>query len=153
MKSLGTLPLMLMLAFFSTVAVGYGDDGDTAPVKVKTQKFIDADGDGICDNRSMGLHRGSGKSFVDADGNGICDTCGGEGKCLSRGQAKGFTDSDGDGICDKRESSKGLKRGRTDMQHSANFIDRNGDGVCDNAGKGMTKNRSGLKQGSPLKTK
>jgi hypothetical protein len=154
MKVLGTLSIILMLALFSPVATGYCADGDeAAPVKVHTQKFVDLDGDGICDNQVMGLHRGSGKAFVDADHDGVCDDCGGKGKCLSRGQAKGLTDADGNGIKDKREAARGLKRGQTDTQHSANFIDRNGDGVSDNSGKGFTKDRSGMKTEAPVTSK
>jgi hypothetical protein len=44
--------------------------------------FVDADGDGICDN--------CGTAFVDADGDGICDNCTGT----------GYVDANGDGICD-----------------------------------------------------
>lgn len=41
------------------------------------QKFVDEDGDGVCDNHSAdcdgsGSHSGC-KGFVDADGDGICD--------------------------------------------------------------------------------
>ena len=37
--------------------------------------FVDADGDGVCDNYASGQGRGfrCGGGFVDADGDGICD--------------------------------------------------------------------------------
>lgn len=51
--------------------------------------YIDADGDGVCDNC-----RGYGRSgYTDADGDGVCDNCRGF-------DCPGFTDSDGDGVCD-----------------------------------------------------
>ncbi|MGN0499888.1 MAG: hypothetical protein ACI4HK_01940, partial [Ruminococcus sp.] len=53
--------------------------------------YVDADNDGICDNRS------SGKGFIDADNDGICD---------NRNSGKGFVDADNDGICDNRNSGK-----------------------------------------------
>ena len=34
--------------------------------------FVDADGDGICDNYTSGQSR-CGRYFVDADGDGVCD--------------------------------------------------------------------------------
>ncbi len=65
------------------------------------QKFIDADGDGVCDNAGNCPNKGSGlgKGFVDADGDGACDNagncpmkgrgCGGAGGCQMRGGARG----------------------------------------------------------------
>ena len=37
--------------------------------------FVDADGDGICDNRGTGFG-GNGAGYVDADGDGVCDNLG-----------------------------------------------------------------------------
>ena len=55
--------------------------------------YVDADGDGICDNI------GSRCVYVDADGNGICDNCGARhGHWAGCGGA--FVDADGDGVCD-----------------------------------------------------
>ena len=54
--------------------------------------FVDADGDGICDNA------GSRCAYVDADGDGICDTCGAS-HPLS-GSGRYFVDENGDGLCD-----------------------------------------------------
>ncbi|MCD4845330.1 MAG: hypothetical protein K8R25_12670 [Methanosarcinales archaeon] len=47
--------------------------------------FIDADGDGACDNL------GNRPNFVDADGDGVCD---------NPGNGANFIDVDGDGTCD-----------------------------------------------------
>ena len=69
--------------------------------------FIDADGDGICDN--CGIHHwrganqdGCSRYFVDADQDGICDNCGIHHWCATDGTECGryFVDADGDGICD-----------------------------------------------------
>ena len=54
--------------------------------------FVDADGDGICDNYVPGQGCGSwcGWSFVDADGDGICDTyASGQGCGFRRGACGG----------------------------------------------------------------
>ncbi len=56
--------------------------------------FVDADGDGVCDN------------FVDEDGDGVCDNAG-------SGQGPGFVDEDGDGVCDHAGTGQqGARRGR-----------------------------------------
>jgi len=54
-------------------------------------RYVDADNDGVCDNRGIGGPRpicgGCGRYFVDADGDGVCDNIGINGR-----------DDDGDGI-------------------------------------------------------
>ena len=55
--------------------------------------FVDADGDGVCDNRGDGACAG----FVDSDGDGVCDNYA-NGACAGAG----FVDADGDGVCDNR---------------------------------------------------
>ncbi len=86
--------------------------------------FVDADGDGVCDNEpaEAGTRRGNRglerPNFVDADGDGICDN---EGAGLGNG------------------SGNGLKR---------NFVDADGDGVCDNFGTESSRLRQNLKDGS-----
>jgi rubredoxin len=75
--------------------------------------YVDADGDGVCDNctgtqqNSYGNGAGMGYGYVDADGDGICDNCG-----------TNFVDADGDGVCDNCTGT--------------NYVDADGDGVCDN---------------------
>ncbi len=70
--------------------------------------------------------------YVDADGDGICDNwengTGGQGYGAGNGDGYGFVDADGDGVCDNwDEAWCGCGQG---------FVDENGDGVCDNwAGK------------------
>lgn len=75
--------------------------------------FVDADGDGICDNYAAQLC-GTGAGFVDADGDGICDNYGTYG-C---GMGAGYVDADGDGVCDNYgtygcgRGGRGYGRGR-----------------------------------------
>ncbi len=50
------------------------------------QNWVDADGDGACDNyQNGGLGQGQGQNWVDADGDGVCDNCQNGG----HGQGKG----------------------------------------------------------------
>ena len=65
--------------------------------------FVDADGDGICDNA------GSRCAYVDADGDGICDVCGAS---HTRPGGGYFVDEDGDGVCDNYQSGQGRGCGR-----------------------------------------
>ncbi len=93
-----------------------------------------------------------GPRFVDADGDGICDNAGTNGKGLGNG--KGFVDADGDGVCDNKGTGQGLRRGKGAKGTGANFIDRNNDGICDNMGKGYTQKAGGLqKRGNAAKVK
>ena len=58
--------------------------------------FVDADGDGVCDNA------GSRCAYVDEDGDGLCDICGTHHWC-----GGSFVDADGDGTCDNYRSGQG----------------------------------------------
>ncbi len=80
------------LALVLTVALGGAALAGTAaacrhhtyrPTLPSCCAFVDADGDGVCDNASL-HHR-----FVDEDGDGVCDL-----------HCAGFDDGDGDGVCD-----------------------------------------------------
>lgn len=66
--------------------------------------WVDADGDGVCDN------------MVDEDGDGVCDNHSGAGEGTMRG-SRAWMDSNGDGVCDGTGEA---------------FVDENGDGICDN---------------------
>ena len=67
--------------------------------------FVDADGDGVCDNRGSGNQRlrtpgcrlGHGMGFVDADGDGVCDNRNGQGVGAQRGQGQGLDHGRGHG--------------------------------------------------------
>lgn len=62
--------------------------------------FVDADGDGICDNYGTGCRDGNGcGNYADADGDGVCDNYGTN--CGNGGNGCGnYVDGDGDGVCD-----------------------------------------------------
>ena len=68
---LAVLVLTASVAGVSAFAAGRGPG----------RNFVDADGDGICDN--CGVYACS-QNFVDADGDGICDNCGSGGGCQNR---------------------------------------------------------------------
>ena len=51
--------------------------------------YVDANGDGICDNRGTGC----GRNYLDANGDGVCDNRG-------TGWGRNYLDADGDGVCD-----------------------------------------------------
>ena len=76
--------------------------------------FVDADGDGVCDQCAAladeaaadgGVSAGSATdgnaasgscpAFVDADGDGVCDNC-----AAADGSCPGYADADSDGVCD-----------------------------------------------------
>ena len=73
-------------------------------------RYVDANGDGICDNYGTGC----GGHYVDSNGDGICDNYG-------TGCGSNYVDANGDGICDNHGTGCG-----------SNYVDSNGDGVCDN---------------------
>lgn len=94
--------IILILAVF-TLTVALSNDMFAQGGKNKNQKqyrtnFVDADGDGVCDNIGT-QSKSQGVNFVDADGDGVCDN---EGTCTSNGERKqlNFVDANSDGICD-----------------------------------------------------
>jgi hypothetical protein len=104
----------LLLALFSlTLALMVGVSvtaDDTPQTPVQRRAFVDADGDGVCDNYATRPGSGTGN---------------GRGR-----QGAGFVDADGDGVCDNAVSGYGRGNG----QPGSNFVDADGDGVCDNIG-------------------
>ena len=68
--------------------------------------FVDADGDGTCDNAANGGRgQGRGPGFVDGNGDGVCDLAG------TDGHGPGFVDEDDDGVCD-HASTGGMRGGQ-----------------------------------------
>ncbi len=67
--------------------------------------FVDADGDGVCDNwgsgnqrlRTPGCGLGQGQGFIDADNDGVCDNWNGQGAGVQRGQGRGLGQGQGQG--------------------------------------------------------
>ncbi|MFZ3383593.1 MAG: hypothetical protein WA144_06675 [Candidatus Methanoperedens sp.] len=84
------LSVLLILAVIGIVSAA---ENDSTAVKTYAGPaypgpgFVDADGDGICDN------------MIDENGDGINDQRGYRG-AGHMGKGAGFVDSDGDGICD-----------------------------------------------------
>ncbi len=67
----GVIAAIMVLTFGAAAAFAAG------PGTGMGRYYIDADGDGICDN--MGSWKsGYGRYYVDADGNGVCDNLGSE---------------------------------------------------------------------------
>ena len=78
---MGTVSAALVLSLAVTGAFAAGNG--------RGRNYVDANGDGVCDNYGTGR----GQYFVDADGDGVCDNCG-------TGCGQYFVDADGDGVCD-----------------------------------------------------
>ena len=92
---IGTISAALVLSMAVTGAFAAGNGYG------RSRNFVDADGDGVCDNYGTGR----GQYFVDADGDGVCDNYG-----TGRGQY--FVDADGDGVCDNYGTGCGRGQGR-----------------------------------------
>lgn len=73
--------------------------------------YIDANGDGICDNRGSSQRN---CRFTDKNKDGVCDICGSSKKeCLANHKkGQNFVDKDGDGICDNRGNGNNKGNGR-----------------------------------------
>lgn len=51
--------------------------GVTGALAAYGRGYVDADGDGVCDNAGTGCGLyGAGRGYVDADGDGVCDNTG-----------------------------------------------------------------------------
>lgn len=101
--------LAVVLVFSALATVVLAQDPTVTP-QPRMHRFVDADGDGVCD------------LFVDENGDGVCDNEGayGRGRMGGRGmmgQGSNWADANGDGVCD-------------------NLVDEDGDGVCDLRGTG-----------------
>lgn len=106
MKRLLWLSLLVGALLIAGAAVALAQDDatpaptqgapDTAlPAPDVRPGFVDADGDGVCDNcgQGMGNPNAPRLNFVDADGDGICDNMGangGQGRQMGRGAGRGF---------------------------------------------------------------
>ena len=66
--------------------------------------YVDADGDGVCDNYTQGKPGYGCGGYVDKDGDGICDNCGRP--VHGNGCGYGYVDADGDGVCDNYTQGK-----------------------------------------------
>jgi hypothetical protein len=101
---LGITAAALAAGIGLTVVQAQENPESTAVQTTQLSRYVDEDGDGICDNRANGQ---CGSAYVDENGDGICDNrgnsqCGGS-----------FVDENGDGICDNAGSGLGAQRGRS----------------------------------------
>ncbi len=60
---------MLVIGLFNMTGFASAQDSNTAP----TTGFIDADGDGVCDNAGDCPNKERAGGYVDADNDGVCD--------------------------------------------------------------------------------
>ena len=78
---IGTLAVVLVLTAMTAGALAAG--------RGHASRFVDADGDGICDNYTAYCKgTGYGLGYVDADNDGICDNCGSD--CRGSGCGSGW---------------------------------------------------------------
>ena len=89
----GALAAVLAVSLCAATAFAAGPRGG--------RYYVDADGDGVCDNA------GSRRAYVDEDGDGACDICGAEHGSCPAGRGTAFADEDHDGICDNFQSGQG----------------------------------------------
>ncbi len=125
------IKIMIIMSAIALIAAGI------VTVGAAGNRNIDANGDGICDNRRMHHAR---CEHHDANEDGICDNCAGtckhkpadkpENKPEKPVCGENFTDADGDGVCDNR-SEKGDHCGK-----------EQGRGHCKGKGKGHGKHHS-----------
>lgn len=68
------IALVLALGLCATAALAAGGHHG-AGTWSRSWNYVDADGDGVCDNLTTGTC-GHGQYYVDADGDGVCDHLG-----------------------------------------------------------------------------
>lgn len=103
--------------------------------------YVDADGDGVCDNYATGAcaQNGHHRGYIDANNDGVCDNyasgaCDGPG-C---GTGAGYVDANNDGICDnyaggvQGNGSNGGNGQSNGYGQGSGYVDADGNGTCDN---------------------
>lgn len=126
--------LLIAMGTMSVLAAGAGQksycrrDKACAVEKAVEHRgnYVDADDDGICDNRIAGSN-GVCNRYMDADNDGICDNHG--------VNCNGYVDSDNDGICDNRGTDHNGMRSKGTEKH------------CGNSGDNKIGNGSGMENG------
>lgn len=90
--------ILAMLALTLTLSnETFAQGGKKQHSKQARTNFVDANGDGVCDNAGTNASQGKRVNFVDADGDGVCDNAG---TGLGKGKRTNFVDANGDGVCD-----------------------------------------------------
>lgn len=105
----------------------------TAP----TISFVDADGDGVCDNcgNALGTNPDA-PNYIDENKDGVCDHFGTDEQGEGQGRMQG-AQGRGQGMRGRGQQSLGGANGNV---QGSNYADANKDGVCDNLGTGAQQN-------------
>jgi len=88
-----------------TKATGKTSTVQTSQAGQPSGKFVDKNGDGICDHMQQGGKTTSCANFTDKNGNGVCDNCCKDGKtccksnCCGTGNSKNCCSGMGKGNC------------------------------------------------------
>lgn len=98
---------MLLFGLSTTVSAQTGMAKTPAKTTVGPN-FVDANNDGICDNRPSGKQGVRGRNFVDANNDGICDNRGSR----NRGNGNGYRNGNGKGNGNCNGNANGCRRGR-----------------------------------------
>jgi len=126
-----TLALVIATAAFAQGPAGTQDGVRDLAGNGNCAAFVDADGDGVCDNAGKGMGHawgfvdengdGVNDNFVDADGDGVCDNAG---KGMGYGRAaKGSANGQGAGMMRRGGQGRGMR--------GSAFVDADGNGICD----------------------
>ncbi|MFA6241521.1 MAG: hypothetical protein WC655_11355 [Candidatus Hydrogenedentales bacterium] len=129
--------ISVVCAFVGLTAAGAWAQGNaSSPVAAETSadtpapnagsNYVDADSDGVCDNKGTASC---------AKGNKRGKGCDANKECPNR------VDANGDGVCDNKGQGCGANK------ECPNRVDANGDGVCDNKGQGCGAKGRGRGQG------
>ena len=84
------------------------EDEAPAPVRRAQVAFVDANGDGICDNIGTRVGTGVGRG------------AGGSGQGRWAGKGPNFVDANGDGVCDNAGTRAGTGQGQPQMKKDGN---------------------------------
>ena len=90
--------------------------------------FVDADGDGLCDNceaRATRGHHGC-TAYVDENKDGVCDTCTNAGSW--RTVCGGYVDANSDGVCDACGARHGYRADGCGGRHHGSTLGHHGGG-------------------------
>ncbi len=96
-------------AYTNEVKTGFSQTAGSQAVRYDTPacRYIDADGNGFCDNCRL-AHTGANTSctgFADTNNDGICDNCNNH-HAGANTSCTGYVDNNGDGICDNHAAGE-----------------------------------------------
>jgi hypothetical protein len=117
---------------FAQTTAKSGTDNSSTGTAVQG-KFVDVNGNGVCDNHEAKGKDGKCANFVDKDGNGVCDNCG-TANCSKNANCQG----------------QGCQHRHGDGQGAANCC---GKGPCGGKGQGnCCPNKQGQTNATPSET-